>query len=166
MKKTLIIQVLVFTFFSCNNSYTVEQEGYVNLNDTSYKENSTEIGSITRTFYQKNLKDGSIKLTKSDNDFFDDDDFGMSILTKDAIASAVFNDKSFDKFIQDCQTVLDNKDKDLRYTFGLEGSISSFIDNQVSVSVSNGMGQTAHAYLTVQDLVSMKNAYDKFNSEQ
>jgi hypothetical protein len=119
--------ILVFFLFqltSCVNKGGTEgtSQRFSKDLDTSYKENSTEIESITRTFY--NYEDGSnsAKLTH----VIGDTSYAFSIKNGSDISATIFYSKEMKKFFEDLRTVANNPKKSLNYKFGAlqEGSIS------------------------------------------
>lgn len=120
--------ILVFFLFqltSCVNKGGTEgtSQRFSQDLDTSYKENSTEIESITRTFY--NYEDGSnsAKLTH----VIGDTSYAFDIKNGSDFSVTIFsNDRELKKFFEDLRTVANNPKKPLNYKFGTvqQGSIS------------------------------------------
>lgn len=91
--------------------------------DTFYKDNSTNINYIVRTFYQfvdkTTQKTISLKTdvynNKSEEEFTE---FTIFVSDSFEVQSTNFTDSTFEKFLKDAKTVLKNADKRLSFDFG------------------------------------------------
>ncbi len=99
--------------------------------DTTYKDNSTDIDKIKRTFYQLGdySSDIMIRLEIEDKS----NEIYIYCGNGEDIQITFFeNTSQFQKFLKDARTVLNNPNKNLRYDFGyLE-------DNQINSGFSKG----------------------------
>ncbi len=126
MKRLLLLLIITFLFVSCeeNYRYEVRKERFSTKADTIYKDNSTEISAINRTFYHWETMYSDMTITQ--NTF--DKKYTIKIVdydkpkTKDnyyeglSLGMITFkNDKKFEWFINTIDTILANPDKKLKY---------------------------------------------------
>lgn len=123
MKYKYIFYTLLFYnlfFISCQNNYNYheEKERYVNILDTFYNDNSSEINSIRRTFYKYtspySFDSTEIILTQKlgDTSF----QFWIKDYKDTSITFAFFNnDKELNMFFEDMRDVAENN---ISHSFG------------------------------------------------
>lgn len=166
----LFVLIICFSFLidSCVSSAKKSSNNSSRFSkdlDTSYKVNSTEIESITRTFY--NYEDGDNKLRLTQN--INDTSIALSIFNGTEFSSAIFmNDKELKKFFADLKTVANNPTKPLTYTIGTlqEGSvsisgdeISLWLPPVISTRKSVGMN------IKKSEIDSLESCYSKYSKE-
>ena len=120
-----IFGVFLFSLSSCVTKGGTESSSprFSKDLDTSYKDNSTEIQSITRTFYKYEDGNNIAKLTQ----VIGDSSYAIDIKNGSDFSVTIFsNDRELKKFFEDLRTVANNPKKPLNFKFGTlqEGSIS------------------------------------------
>jgi hypothetical protein len=167
MKKILLGLLLAALIISCVSNTKKADDGYSKKLDTIYKDNSTIIESVTRTFYFVGDEVSDfLKVSQKigTNEYaitiHKDNDFGTIILNKKAIKS----------FIENSKIIIKNKGKDLRYDLGnLKNSTLShsvMVDNGINIYSENLQGQSVSYELSNDDINNLEKALDKFNSEK
>jgi hypothetical protein len=171
--KKIFTLFLSITSLAILNNSCVSSEGKSSLNrtrfskdlDTSYKANSTEIESITRTFYNYEVGDNKLKLTQELNDT----SFALTIFNGNNISSAIFmNNKEIIKFFSDLKTVSSNPNKDLRYTIGTlqEGSLSlSGDDISLYLPAAISTSQSVLINIKKSEIDSLESCYNRYIKE-
>lgn len=155
---------------SCNDkkSAGTSTERYSTKLDTSYKDNSLEINSISRTFYQLGKWGDNPYIQLSQN--VGEKGFTITLHDgKDFTVSIFENDKELNKFFEDMQTVANNPDKTLNFDFGSlkSGSISfNKPDNKIML-YNRGMfkDESSLVYIDKAEIDSMQTCYNKYKSE-
>jgi hypothetical protein len=165
MKKLLLGALLSLSILSCNNVSTTETDGFSTELDTFYRNNSTDIESITRTIYQKGEITGKyfrLSQTLGENDYcisFSDGDYNSVIVG--------LSKKEYQFFIESCRTLLKNKGKSLRYDIGaLQDVQISLFGDEISFFGQTIDDQTAVSYhITETDLNNIEKAVNKYKAE-
>ncbi len=163
--------ILVFFLFqltSCVNKGGTEgtSQRFSKDLDTSYKENSTEIESITRTFY--NYEDGSnsAKLTH----VIGDTSYAYVIQNDSEFSLVTFsNENELKKFFSDMRTVANNPKKPLKYNFGAlqNGNISSSGDDiHLFIHSSISAGKAVSLDIKKSEIDSLESCYNRYLKEK
>ena len=159
--------ILMISCQSKNNTNSDSQRFSTKL-DTSYKENSTEIDDIKRTIYQFGTytSDEMIELNISVKK---DKNLCLCFKDKDNLNVSLFeNSDLFIKFIKDARTVLNNRNKNLTYTFGAlnDGQITNGIEEgEVTFSV-NRDSKTTYNHIKSSEIDSLESCYNRFLKEK
>jgi hypothetical protein len=168
MKKLFLGALLSLSILSCNNVATTETDGFSTKLDTIYKDNSTEVESITRTIYQKGERTGSyfgLSQTLGEKDYVisysDGESIGNSIII-------LLNEKEYDFFIESCKTLFKNKGKSLRYDIGdLKNVNISLSGDEINFFGQTMSDQTSVSYsITETDFNNLINAVEKYKAEK
>lgn len=173
MKKNhLFIQLSLFSLLliSCGSPNSNNLERFSKRLDTSYKSNSTEVESVTRRFYEKgDMANDYVALGQE----IGKKEYILHIVDDKKSSVQLFSDeKMIEKFFDDMKTVISNPSKGLDYKFGTleEGRISSFGDDEISVSIPDMIGvsstKSVYSYLNKSEIDSMKSCYDRYKIEQ
>lgn len=137
--------------------------------DTSYKNNSLEIRSISRTFYTLEGKDNNPQVTLKKN--IGENEFVIIINDRKNLAVSIFeNDKELKKFFEDMKTVANNPDKSLNFDFGsLKGGYISYSNPEKKIMLYNTgltvQDKSTFIYLDKSEIDSMQSCYNKYISE-
>lgn len=167
-KSTLVIAIIIASCQGGKESSSSSQRFSTKL-DTSYKTNSTEIESITRTIY----KNGSLtddKMMTLNSKLGVENSLAFVFKDDNTISAVTFEDeKSLKKFIEDARTVLNNPDKDLNYTFGAlnNGAIQKGTDKgTISLRVETiGLDKVTYNYINSAEIDSIESCYNRYKSE-
>ena len=159
--KYIFVSYLSFLLISCGNTSSNSGERYSKKLDTSYKDNSTEVASVTRTFYKKgDILDDHIYLRQK----LGDKDYLMIIYDDKEKKNEVvlISEEKMPKLFEDMNTVISNSEKNLNFTFGnLEGGeISYFVKGEISIYI-NGVSHN----LNKAEIDSMQSCYLKYKTE-
>ena len=159
--KYIFITFLCFLIISCGNKSANSQERFSRKLDTSYKVNSTEVESITRTFYKKgDVLDDHIYLQQT----VGKKDYVMNIYEKKAnkVQVVLISEEKMPKLFEDMNTVISNSEKNLNFTFGQldDGIISALGKDEISI-FTNGVSH----FLNKAEIDSMKSCYLKYKTE-
>lgn len=162
----------MFAITNCNNPKTESEDysitkGYVTKYDTVYKDNSTEIESITRTFFYKKTEEFSddyIKLQQEKGA----SDFAMVMYNtskgKSLIGVTIFDEKTIKKLFEDLDTITKNADKSLNYDY--DNLNVSTIGGSVFFSITDLNGEVTSNEVNKNDIENMKEAYNKYIQEK
>jgi hypothetical protein len=163
MKFNYFIQLFTFVnifFISCGSPNSNNLERFSKRLDTSYKTNSTEVESVTRRFYEKgDITSDYVSLAQE----IGKKEYILHIVDDKKSSVQLFSDdKMIEKFFDDLKTVINNPKKGLDFRFGTleEGRISSFGDDEVSLS-----SNSSSTYLNKSEIDSMKFCYDRYKKE-
>jgi hypothetical protein len=164
MKKLLLGALLSLSILSCNNVSTTETDGFSTELDTFYRDNSTEIESITRTIYQKGEITGKyFRLSQTLGENY----YCISFSDDDETANTCLNKKEYEFFIQSCKTLLKNKGKSLNYYIGgLQDVNISLSGDEISFYGQTTVDKTSVLYhITETDLNNIEKAVNKYKAE-
>jgi hypothetical protein len=166
---------LTFLFTSCGNISNSNEERFSKKLDTSYKDNSTDIESITRTFYQRD-KNIINQITAKVNDNLSlqqtigEKEYTMIITEDRKTGVTLFEDNTaMLKLFDDMNTVLSNPGKSLRYEFGSlsNGEISSYGEDEISISIRSTLqDKRLYAHLNKAEIDSMKSCFLRYRAEK
>jgi alpha-glucuronidase len=178
MKKINIISfalLLISGLYACSSKDKAsDKTGYIELYDTTYRKNSLEIESITRTFYQSNSvlnqftnisknkdrvaltnqigeKEIVLLITNRDADF----KIGVFRLSKEELL----------KVFEDVDIIINNQDKRLKFDIIADGIVSggtletSYKENSVTIN------RNAIIHLNKEQISEMKAAFESFLNE-
>ena len=173
MRKLTI--VLIFICLSCDNTIreleVVRMERFSTETDTTYKDNSTEIESITRTFYHreslyKEMKIEQIlgeKMYKAQITSYSKSKYDKSLTVEDIkIGSVEFkNDKEFEWFMNTIDTMLVHSDKKLNYWIKEKSDIVGSISNDRGNAIVYFDGAIGTGFITFgpRELDSLRASY-------
>ena len=167
MKKIKLGLLISVIATSCVDIEKKMEDGYCNKLDTVYKDNSTDIESVTRTFY-KNGEMGKNYFGLSQE--IGKEDFGISIIKDKYVSSIVFDSTSLKSFITNAKTIIKNKGKDLKFDLdNLKNSSMShsiMLDDGINIYSENIQGESVSYELSNEDINSLENAYDKYKKEK
>lgn len=167
MKKiTLGLLISVLTI-SCVNIEKKSEDGYCKKFDTIYKDNSTDIESVTRTFYKKgDMGKDYFGLSQE----IGKEDFSISLIKDNDISSIIFDSKSLKSFIDNAKTIIKNKGKDLNFDLGnLHNSSMShsiMIDDGINIYSENLLGKSVSFELSNEDISNLEKAFYKYKKEK
>jgi hypothetical protein len=167
MKKIVLGLLMSILIISCVSNTKKTDNGYCKELDTIYKDNSTDIESITRTFYF---------LGDKVNDFFKvsqeigKNDYAITIHRGKDFGTIILNKKAFELFIENSKTIIKNKGKDLKYDIGnlknSSMSASVMVDNGINIYCDNLYGEPVSYELSIDDINNLEKAFNKFNLEK
>ena len=169
MKKIFFTITVGMLFVSCQNiqlenkeNKETNQERYSTNSDTSYKINSIEIESITRTFYTS--MDNSVRLSTNNNG----KSIVLTIFDDKNLAAEKMSKKGFFKFLEDAKTLDNNRDKELTFTFGDRGLLTAqfTLDSSIYVYI-DGVStlEPESTDLEMQEFDSMAYCYNRMMEE-
>jgi len=168
MKKILLGLLMSVLIIGCVSNTKKADDGYCKQFDTIYKDNSTDIESVTRTFYKK----GEL----IDKDYFGlsqeigKEDFVIGLKNDNDLSSIIFDSKSLKSFIDNAKTIIKNKGKHLNFDLGnLQNSSMShsiMIDDGINIYSENILGKSVSYELSNEDISNLEKALKKFNSEK
>jgi hypothetical protein len=168
-----VILISTFSLCSCGNDSTndTEEGGFSKEVDTTYKDNSTEIESITRTFYKKGDLENSVKFYQD----LGDSDIVVSVSNDSYdIGIALLSPSDFNLFLNNIDTVIKHYDKDLTYDFGSSilkyGEIVRGIEDNTAnfyIYKTQGLEEMVSSYdVTKEDVENMRNSYKSYIAEK
>ncbi len=169
MKKSIYILLTSITIFSCNENKISTENGYSNKLDTTYKDNSTDIESITRTFYFKG-DDGLLSDYFSLSQKVGEKDYIIAIREGEEFGGIVLNDKGFKSLIENARIIMKNKNKDLTFDIS-EFKTSSMshaagMDSGITINSQNLSGKSVSYQLSNTDIDNLEKAYQKYITEK
>jgi hypothetical protein len=133
--------------------------------DTSYKDNSTEIESITRTFYKYEDGSKSAKLSQ----VLGDTSYAFAITNGSDYSVTIFYNKEIKKFFEDLRTVANNPKKQLNYKFGglQEGSIS-LLGEELNLFLPpvTATAKSVSLYIKKSEIDSLESCYKRYSTEK
>jgi hypothetical protein len=167
MKKITLGVLFSIIFISCANNENKLQDGYSKKFDTIYKDNSTDIDKIIRTFYENgDILDDYFRITQN----IGDKDFAISITQEKKSSSIILDSESLKLFIDNAKTIIDNKGKDLRFDLGpLKNSNMTHsvgVDSGINIYSENILGQSVSYELSKEDIINIEKAFDKYKNEK
>jgi hypothetical protein len=167
MKKILLGLLMSVLIIGCVSNTKKADDGYSKKLDTIYKDNSTDIESITRTFYFVGDEvDDFLQVTQE----IGKNDYAITIHKDKDFGTIILNEKAFKSFIENSKTIIKNKGKDLRYELGnLKNSTMSnsvMIENGIYIYSENLLGQSVSYELSIDDINNLEKALKKYNSEK
>lgn len=167
MKNFFCVVILSMIFISCINNTKATDNGFCKKFDTIYKDNSTDVESITRTFYF---------IGDEINDFLKvsqeigKNDYSLTIHDDKNFGTIILNKKGFNSFIENSKLIISNKEKNLKYDIGdLKNSTmtaSVMVKNGINIYTENVLGESASYELSNVDIANLEKAFNKFNSEK
>ncbi len=164
IKLGLLISVLTI---SCVNVEKKSEVGYCDKLDTIYKNNSTDIESVTRTFY-KNGEIGKNYFSLSQE--IGKEDFAISIIKDNNVSSIVIDSTSLKSFINNARIIIKNKGKDLKFDIGnlqnSKMSHSNMLDDGIYIYSENIQGESVSYELSNEDITILEKAIDKHKKEK
>lgn len=153
----------------CNSKNQINQDaGYCKILDTIYKNNSTDIESITRTFY---IKGDTSRLS----DFFaiqqqkGGKDFVIIIHDDENLNAIVLNEEKLKDFISNSRIIIKNKGKDLKYDINnlKTASMSHSVSVENGINVFSSFNEKSVSFeLSNDDIDNIEKAYSKFIQEK
>ncbi len=166
-----ILGLFLFQLTSCENK-GVKQVGKETKSqrfskelDTSYKDNSTEIESITRTFYKYEDGSKSAKLSQ----VVGDTSYAFAITNGSDYSVTIFYNKEIKKFFEDLRTVANNPKKQLNYKFGAlqEGTIS-LIGEELNLFLPpiTATAKPVSLYIKKSEIDSLESCYKRYSIEK
>lgn len=167
MKNFFYVVLSSMIFISCVNNTKTTDNGYCKKFDTIYKDNSTNIESVTRTFYFiGDEANDFLKVSKE----IGKNDYSLTIHDDKNFGTIILNSKGFNSFIANSKTIVDNKGKDLKYDIGdLKNSsmtASVMVKNGINIYTENVLGESVSYELSNEDITNLEKAFNKFNSEK
>lgn len=134
--------------------------------DTSYKDNSTEIQSITRTFYKYEDGNNSATLTQ----VIGDSSYAFIIKNDKEISLVTFsNQLELKKFFTDMRTVVNNSKKPLNFKFGAlqNGSISASGDDvHLFILPSFSSKESVSIDIKKSEIDSLESCFKRYSKEK
>ena len=167
MKKLAIGLLLPVMLSSCVNNTNTSDNGYCTKTDTTYKDNSTEIDKVMRTFY---INGDEINDFLKVAQYIGENDYIISIHKDDAFASKVLSSELFKSFIVNSKTIMKNKEKNLHYDLGdsifknSTLSHSNIAENGINIQIENIHNKSVYYELSKNDFENLENALNMFNS--
>ena len=167
MKKIVLVLLMSILTISCVNKEKITEDGYCKKLDTIYKDNSTDIESVRRTFYKKG---------EFGEDFFGlsqeigKEDFVISLIKDNDVSSIIFDNKSLKSFIDNAKTIIKNKGKNLEFDLGniknSSMSHSIMLDDGINIYSENLLGKSVSFELSNEDINNLEKAFDKYKKEK
>lgn len=149
----------------CVSNTKKADDGYSKKLDTIYKYNSTDIESITRTFYFVGDEVGDyLKVSQK----IGENDYSIAIHKGEDFGAIILNKKDFNSFIENAKIIIKNKGKDLNYDIGSYSSMSAsvMLDNGIDIYSVNLLGKSVSYELSIDDINNLEKALKKFISEK
>jgi len=165
MKKILLGLLMLVLFISCVSNTKKTDNGYIKKLDTIYKDNSTDIESIRRTFYFVGDEvDDFLEVTQE----IGKNDYAISIHDGEDFGTIILNNKEFNTFIENAKIIIKNKGKNLNYDIGSYSSMSTsvMLENGINIYSENLLGKSVSYELSIDDINNLEKALKKFNSEK
>lgn len=165
MKKIVLGLLMSVLIIGCVSNTKKADDGYSKKLDTIYKDNSTDIESITRTFYFVGDEvDDFLQVTQE----IGKNDYAITIHKDKDFGTIILNEKDFNSFIENAKIIIKNKGKDLNYDIGSYSSMSAsvMIDNGINIYSENLLGKSVSYELSIDDINNLEKALKKFNSEK
>lgn len=166
-----ILGLFLFQLTSCVNKVGAEEgkeaksQRFSKDLDTSYKDNSTEIESITRTFYKYEDGSKSAKLSQ----VIGDTSYAFAITNGSDYSVTIFYNKEIKKFFEDLRTVANNPKKQLNYKFGglQEGSIS-LLGEELNLFLPpvTATAKSVSLYIKKSEIDSLESCYKRYSIEK
>jgi hypothetical protein len=152
---------------NCVTNTKKDDDGYCKKLDTIYKDNSTDIQSVTRTFYKKgDMPKNYFGLIQE----IGKKDFAITLIEDNNVSCIILDSKSLKSFIDNAKTIIKNKGKDLRYDLGnLKNSFMSHsisVENGINIYSEDFQGKSVSYELSIDDINNLEIALEKFNSEK
>ena len=167
MKKITFALIISILTISCVDNKNKSDDGYCKKFDTIYKDNSTEVEIITRTFYSKG---------EMGKDYFGlsqeigKDNFSITLIKDHEISTIILDTKSLKSFIDNAKTIIKNKGKSLRYDLGnLHNSSMShsiMMEEGINIFSENILGKSVSFELSNEDINNLDKAYEKYKNEK
>lgn len=160
----LLISILTI---SCVKNEKNIEDGYCKKFDTIYKDNSTDIKSITRTFYKKGemIEDYFAVSQEIGNE-----DFTISLIDDNNVSSILLDKESLKLFIDNAKTIIKNKGKDLRFDLGNFKNSSMThsvgLEDGINIYSENLLGKSVSFELSSEDLSNLEKAFEKYKNEK
>lgn len=162
MKKLLFGLLMSVLIIGCVNNTKKADDGYSKKLDTIYKDNSTDIESVTRTFYSvENLSNNYFKVCQE----IGKNDYSIIIYDDKEIGVITLNKKDFESFFENSKTIINNKGKNLNYDIDTFSSMSSSV-NGIYIFSNNILGGSVSYDLSKDDINNLERALKKYNSEK
>ena len=166
MKKIVLGLLMSVLIIGCvSNTKKEADDGYSKELDTIYKDNSTDIESVTRTFYfvGEEIKD-FLKVSQE----IGKNDYSIAIHDGEDFGAIILNKKEFNSFIENAKIIIKNKGKNLNYDIGSYSSMSPsvMLDNGINIYSENLLGKSVSYELSIDDINNLEKALKKFNSEK
>ena len=166
LKSLAIIGISLLIACQDNKTKSVDLPRFSKKCDTTYKENTTEIADVLRTFYQfgSDTSQRKIILAKAINS----DEILMVFKDKEHINAMGFKDSDLRNLIDKLRIVLNNPNKKLNYTFGddfNEGKILLRKEGGGTLFVFNS-GVSTFNDIELSEIDSIENCYNRFLSEK
>ena len=165
MKKILLGLLMSVLIIGCVSNTKKADDGYSKKLDTIYKYNSTDIESITRTFYFVGDEVGDyLKVSQK----IGENDYSIAIHKGEDFGAIILNKKDFNSFIENAKIIIKNKGKDLNYDIGSYSSMSAsvMLDNGIDIYSVNLLGKSVSYELSIDDINNLEKALKKFISEK
>lgn len=165
MKKILLGLLMSVLIIGCVSNTKKADDGYSKKLDTIYKDNSTDIESITRTFYFVGDEvDDFLQVTQE----IGKNDYAITIHKDKDFGTIILNEKDFNSFFENAKIIIKNKGKDLNYDIGSYSSMSAsvMLDNGINIYSENLLGKSVSYELSIDDINNLEKALKKFNSEK
>lgn len=166
LKSLAIIGISLLIACQDNKTKSLDLPRFSKKFDTTYKENTTEIADVLRTFYQfgSDTSQQKIILAKAINS----DEILMVFKDKEHVNAMEFKDSELRNLIDKLRIVLNNPNKKLNYTFGddfNEGKILLRKEGGGTLFVFNS-GVSTFNDIELSEIDSIENCYNRFLSEK
>jgi hypothetical protein len=167
MKNIMFGLLISLLTISCVKNEKNIQDGYCKKFDTIYKDNSTDIKSVTRTFYKKGeMIEDYFGLSQE----IGKEDYAITLIDDNNISSILLDTESLKLFIDNAKTIIKNKGKDLRFDLGnLKNSNMTHsvgLEDGINIYSENLLGKSVSFELSNEDLINLEKAFEKYKNEK